>query len=64
MKRGELECLVWKHTHRDYKGVGADGVRRVLHMITNQGTCSVPLSSLTEEELRAKLPRSIREALP
>jgi hypothetical protein len=55
MTRKELETLVWKKTHRDFRGtqVRKHG-RRVLHFVSGQGTCLVPLSSLTDEELQQK----------
>jgi hypothetical protein len=31
-ERGPLEKLAWSRTHRDFKGVGADGVKRVLYL--------------------------------
>lgn len=42
--------LIWRHTHRDYKGTLPDGTRTVL-MLREGGTCLVPLESLTEAEL-------------
>lgn len=36
MDRKKLEAIAWKHTHREARGVGDDGVRRVLHL--NQST--------------------------
>lgn len=58
--RKKLEALVWKHTHRDFKGTSADGTRTVLHYLSNVGTCAVSLASLSDEELIAKLPLSLR----
>jgi hypothetical protein len=55
--RAELEEAVWAHTHSDFKGVRDDGTRVVLHMVRGEGTCSVPVSSLSEQELRGKLPK-------
>lgn len=57
--RARLEALVWTSTHRDYRGV-SNGIRCVLHLVPNVGTCSVSLSSLTEAELISKLPSRVR----
>lgn len=64
MDRKKLEALVWRHTHRDFRGVGDDGVRRVLHLNrATGGTESWPLSSFTDDELIAKLPQRVRVGL-
>lgn len=61
--RKNLEALVWRHTHRDFRG-RTDGVRHVLTQNpTHGGTESWPLSAFTEEQLMTKLPRSEREQL-
>jgi hypothetical protein len=57
MNRKRLEALAWKCTHRDFKGKRADGTKCVLHLIPQRGPCSVPLASLTDDELRARIPR-------
>ncbi len=55
MDRKELERLAWKNTHPDYKGVGEDGVKRVLYLNPKTGaTESWPLSGLPEDELKRK----------
>jgi len=56
--RAKLEALVWKHTHRDYKGTNKGGNRTILHSVTNVGTCVVTLASLSDAELLNKLPRA------
>lgn len=61
MTRKKLEQLVWKHKHRDFKGV-FDGSKMVLKNCGGQGTCLVPLGSLTIGELVHSLPRTVREA--
>lgn len=45
---------IWKRCHADFKGV-TDGVRMILTY--RDGTVSVPLDSLTDEEIEAKLPK-------
>lgn len=61
--RAQLEALVWKHTHRDFKGV-TDGVRYRLHLNTENGggTESWPLSAFSNEQLVEKLPSKVRES--
>lgn len=61
--RKKLEGLVYKHTHPDFKGRWADGTKSVLHFVTGIGTCSVPISSLTDGELYDKLPKKVRDTL-
>jgi hypothetical protein len=52
MDRKQGNKLIWRHTHRDYKGkIGQ--VRHVL--VFRAGTCSVPLDSLTEAEYAERL---------
>lgn len=65
MDRKKLEAMAWRHTHRDFRGVGDDGVRRVLRLDRSTGgVASCPLSSLTDAQLIDSLPRAVREALP
>jgi hypothetical protein len=59
--RKRLENLLYRYTSNDFKGRGADGVRRVLNL-ESAGTCSVPLSAFADDVLIAKLPRKAREA--
>lgn len=60
--RKKLEALLWKHTHRDFRGKLDDGSKTVL-MGTAQGTVSVCIAGMTDAEIIEKLPRSIRETL-
>lgn len=64
--RKNLEALVWRHTHRNARSTGLVGSSRtILHMSPEtHGTESWPLSAFTDDELLAKLPRSVREQLP
>jgi hypothetical protein len=58
-KRKKLEALVYKHTHRDFRGsFEVDGIKQksVLRSIDGQGTCLVLLSSFTDEDLVKRLP--------
>lgn len=52
-RKNEL-ALIWRHTHRDFKGKGADGIKRVL-VLRPGGTTSVPLNALTDAEVADKL---------
>lgn len=55
--RKKLESLLWKNTHKDFRG-SIDGVKNVL-LLTAQGTCLYPLSALTDEELLSKIPKRL-----
>jgi hypothetical protein len=47
--------LVWRHTHRDYKGI-RNGQRCIL--VNRDGaTVLVPLTDLTSAEIAARLPK-------
>ena len=59
MTRAQKLKLVWRHTHRDFKGVAEDGTKRVLLFVPGVGTCSVPLETLTDEQIEAKLPKAV-----
>jgi hypothetical protein len=61
MERKKLEALVWKHKHKDFRGKLEDGTKCVLHYVAGTGTCSAPLASLTEAELVAMLPKTLKE---
>ena len=60
-RRAELERLVWKHTHKDFKGK-LEGAKTVLIGVPTKGTCIVLVASLTEEQCLAKLPAKVRDA--
>lgn len=70
--RQQLEALVWKHTHRDFRGKREDGTKVILVNTGagpfrgqgSYGTESWPLSKLTDEQLCYQLPRSVREQHP
>jgi len=62
MTRKEALALVWKHTHRDYKGKLADGTKAI--MTFRRGTVLVPLEGLTDEEIQHALPREKRTPTP
>ncbi|MDE5446467.1 hypothetical protein GWG65_34925 [Bradyrhizobium sp. CSA207] len=57
MTREQKLKLVWRHTHRDYKGT-LKGERSTL--IYRNGTCLVLLKDLTDEEIEARIPRAAK----
>lgn len=64
MDRKKLLSLCWKHTHNDFKGKSKDGTKSVLKLVPGVGTCSVALTSLTDEELLEKIPTKFRPVNP
>ena len=58
MTRDQKLKLVWRHTHRDYKGK-LNGERSI--MVYRQGTCLVLLKDLTDEEIESRIPRAHKE---
>jgi hypothetical protein len=58
MTREQKLKIVWKHTHRDYKGM-LDGQRSI--MVYRQGTCLVLLKDLTDAEIEERIPRALKE---
>ena len=58
MTRDQKLKLVWRHTHKDYKGV-MNGERTI--MVYRQGTCLVELKDLTDTEIEERIPRSLKE---
>lgn len=53
--RARLEARVWRHTPKDYRSM-FDGERHILVM-GRHGTTLAPLRSLTDADLRDRLPR-------
>lgn len=60
MERAKLERLVWKYKHPDFRGRLEDGTKCVLKFVSGVGTCSVTLSSLTDEECLDMIPTRLR----
>jgi len=58
MTREQKLRLVWKHTHRDYKGM-LEGQRSI--MVYRNGTCLVLLKDLTDKEIDERIPRACKE---
>jgi hypothetical protein len=62
--RPQLEALVWKHTHKDFRGKSDDGTKCVLHLNTDKGgTESWPLSKFSDGQLIDKLPKAVLATL-
>jgi hypothetical protein len=57
-ERDKKLAIVWKHTHRDYKGK-LNGERSI--MVYREGTCLVLLKDLTDAEIEARIPRALKE---
>lgn len=53
--RKDLERIVWKGRHRDYKST-IGGVKYVMIFRTGQGSSLEPLSSLSDDDLISLLP--------
>lgn len=53
-----VEALVWKHTHKDYRGF-VRGKRSVL-VLGERGTTLQPLDSMSREQLLSLLPSASR----
>lgn len=54
-RRKKFEALVYKYTHRDYKG-RTDGKPSIM-ILRNGGTTIVPVEELTNRELVQHIPR-------
>jgi hypothetical protein len=50
--------LIYRHTHRDYKGSGKGPARTIL--VYRGGTALVLLDNLTEDEINLKLPGALK----
>lgn len=57
MNREQELRLIWRHTHRDFKGKLPDGTKTVL-VLRAGGTTMVPLDQLTDDEIAAKMPHA------
>jgi hypothetical protein len=55
MTREQELKAVWRNTHKDFRGV-SNGVKTI--MVYRQGTCLVALADLTDEEIKARLPKA------
>lgn len=59
MTKEKQLALIYRHTHRDYKG-NLNGERNIL-TLRQGGTTLVPLSALTDAEIADKLPYAIKK---
>lgn len=59
--RKKLESLLWKNTHKDFRGTFAQHGRtmKCILVLRSGGTTLVDLGSLTTEELLSKLPKRL-----
>lgn len=63
LTRKKLEALVWRNTHRDFRGT-TNGERNILHNEhKGNGTELWFLSQFTDEQLMEKLPKAVRESI-
>ena len=58
MTREQKLNLIYRSTHRDYKGK-IDGVRTI--MVYRNGTTLIDLESLTDAEIESKLPKAAKQ---
>lgn len=63
-ERQKLEDLVWSNTHRDFRGKFADGTKMITMFVPKVGTTLVPLSQLTDAQLRERLPQGVKQRNP
>jgi len=59
MTREQKLKMVWKNTHKDFRGKLPDGTKTV--MIYRNGTCLVALENLTDAEINDRLPKEFRD---
>jgi hypothetical protein len=59
MTKQQQTALIYRHTHRDYKGT-VGGEKSIL-ILRNGGTTAVPLSCLTDAEIAERLPYAMRK---
>lgn len=58
MEKQKKLDLIFKHTHKDFKGTGQD---KTLMILRNGATCLVPLEGLTEAEVGRLLPYALKK---
>lgn len=58
MTREQKLKLVWKNTHKDFRGQ-INGVKNI--MVFRNGSCLVNLTDLTDKEINDRLPKEFRE---
>jgi len=60
MTRNEKLTLIYRHTHKDFKGHWLDRTRNIMTLRTG-GSHLVSLTDLTDAEIEDKLPYAIRQ---
>lgn len=60
MTRDQKLKIVWRTTHRDFKG--KIGLAKYI-LVYRNGTCMVKLSDLTDTEIDERLPKDVRDSL-
>lgn len=60
LSREDKLKLIFRHTHPDFKNTDPSR-RSILVLRQGQGTCSVPITALTEQEIADKLPYAISQ---
>lgn len=60
MTKDQKLKLIYKHNHADFKGI-LDGEKSLM-MWRDSGSCLVPLSQLTDEEIAKELPYALLKA--
>lgn len=58
LSRKQKETLIYRHTHRDYRGSTGD---KAILVMRAAGTTLVPLTELTEAEVEDLLPYALRK---
>jgi hypothetical protein len=58
MEKQKKLALIFKHTHRDYKGTGQD---KTLMILRDGVTCLVPLEGLRDGEIEKLLPYALKK---
>jgi hypothetical protein len=59
LKRAEALRLIYRWTHRDFKG-SSDGELRIM-ILRDGATLSIPLANLSDAEVKDKLPYALRK---
>ena len=59
MTRAQQLRLIWRHTHRDFKGT-SDGCKFIL-VCREHGTHSVALYNLSDKEIADRMPYALRK---
>ena len=58
MTRDQKLMIIFRHTHKDFKG-GRGDTRRIMIYRVNVGSVSVPLAALADDEIERELPYAL-----